>query len=222
MRSDSHHPKEGVSTHPRDAGATFHIVVGISGASGIRYGQRLVEVLTGLGWHVHLMVTKSAWRVLQEEENRPGVGASSPLTEWLRLTPEQVACITMYPIGDIAARPASGTFKARAMIVIPASMKTCAAIAHGYSDDLLTRCADVFLKERRPLVIVPRETPLSVIHLRNMVTLAEAGAHVIPAMPGFYCQPKTIEDLVDFMVMKVLNVLDIEHGIEQRWEGPKE
>jgi polyprenyl P-hydroxybenzoate/phenylacrylic acid decarboxylase-like protein len=151
-----------------------------------------------------------------------GVGSRSPLTDWLGITAEQAASqIVVHNIRDIAAKPASGTFKAHSMIVIPASMKTCAGIAHGYTDDLLTRCADVFLKERRPLAVVPRETPLGLIHLRNMVTLAEAGAHVIPAMPGFYCQPKSIDDLLDFMVMKVLNTLGIEHDIAMSWEGPK-
>lgn len=198
-----------------------HIVVGISGASGIRYGVRFVEVLVELGWHVHLIVTPAAWRVMQEEENRPGIGSTSPLTDWLRVDDTQMEQITVYNYRDIAARPASGTFKARAMVVIPASMKTCGCIAHGISDDLLGRCADVFLKEKRPLVVVPRETPLSLIHLRNLTTLSEAGAHIVPAMPGFYCNPKTIDDLVDFMVMKLLNLLDIEHRFNLEWEGPR-
>lgn len=199
-----------------------HIVVGISGASGIRYAVRFIEKLVALDWHVHLIVTQNAWRVMQEEENLPGAGASAPVTDWLRITAEQAAAqVTLYNIRDIAAKPASGTFNARAMVVIPASMKTCAGIAHGYSDDLLTRCADVFLKERRPIVIVPRETPLSAIHIRNLLTLAENGAHVVPAMPGFYCEPKSIDDLLDFMAMKVLNLLGIEHDITMTWEGPR-
>jgi 4-hydroxy-3-polyprenylbenzoate decarboxylase len=150
-----------------------------------------------------------------------GVGPTAPLEGWLGIDAAAAARVHRYAIGDIAARPASGTFRARAMIIIPASMKTCAALAHGYTDDLMTRCADVFLKERRPLAIVPRETPLSTIHLQNMLTLAQAGAHVVPAMPGFYCQPGTIDDLVDFMVMKVLNVLGIDHDIAMEWQGPR-
>ncbi len=197
-----------------------HIVVGISGASGVRYGIRFVETLVALGWHVHLMVTRSAWRVMQEEEGLAGVGATSPLSDWLTISDAQAAQITMYKISDIAAIPASGTFKAHAMVVIPCSMKTVAAIAHGYSDDLLARCADVFLKERRPLVIVPRETPLSLVHLKNLTALSEAGAHIVPAMPGFYAEPKTIDDLFDFMTMKVLNLLSINHQIDQEWKGP--
>lgn len=198
-----------------------HLVVGISGASGVRYGIRLVEKVTELGWDVHLLVSRSAWRVMQEEEGLTGAGAGSPLTTWLNLTPAQAGRIHTYNIRDIAARPASGTFKARAMIIIPASMKTMAALAHGYTDDLMTRCADVFLKERRPLALVPRETPLSAIHLENMLTLVRAGAHVVPAMPGFYCEPRTLDDIVDFMVMKVLNLLDIEHDVAMEWEGPR-
>ncbi len=198
-----------------------HLVVGISGASGIRYGIRFVEHATRLGWTVHLMVTASGWRVMQEEENLPGVGSSSPLTDWLHLGPEQQPRIVRYGIRDIAAKPASGTFGARAMVVIPASMKTCAAIAHGYSDDLLTRCADVFLKEARPLVLVPRETPLGLIHLRNLTALSEAGAHIVPAMPGFYTNPETLDDLLDFMSVKVFNLLGIEHDLGMRWDGPR-
>lgn len=196
------------------------IVVGISGASGARYGLRFVEKAVSLGLHVHLMVTQSAFRVMQEEEGIAGVGASSALTKWLRISEEQSRAVTLYNNRDIAAKPASGTFRARAMVVIPASMKTVAGIAHGYTDDLLTRCADCFLKERRPLVIVPRETPLSAIHLQNMLTLAQAGAHIVPAMPGFYCAPQSVDEMIDFMVMKVFNLLEIPHDIAMTWEGP--
>lgn len=199
-----------------------HIVVGISGASGVRYGIHFVEKLIALNWHVHLIVTQAAWRVMQEEENLPGIGSSSALTDWLQISQNQSSeQITAYNIRDIAARPASGTFRARALVIIPASMKTCASIAHGVSDDLLGRCADVFLKERRPLVVVPRETPLSSIHLRNLLTLSEAGAHIVPAMPGFYCEPRTVDDLLDFMTMKLLNLLDIPHDLPLEWEGPR-
>ncbi|MCC5875028.1 MAG: UbiX family flavin prenyltransferase [Candidatus Sumerlaeia bacterium] len=198
-----------------------HIVVGISGASGVRYGIRLVEVLVRAGWQVHLLVTPSAWRVMQEEEGLDGVGPAAPLEKWLNLPEGGAAQVLQYKIKDIAARPASGTFRARAMIIMPTSMKTLAGIAHGYTDDLLTRCADVFLKERRPLVLVPRETPLNSIHLENMLKLAQAGAHMVPAMPGFYCQPDTLDDIVDFMVAKVLNLLQIDHDIEMEWKGPR-
>lgn len=198
-----------------------HLVVGMTGASGLRYGTRLVEILVQMGWNVHLMMTKNSWRVLQEEEKIPGVGSSSPLTQWLKITEDQAMNqVTLYHINDIAAKPASGTFHTRGMVILPASMKTCGCLAHGVSGDLLGRCADVFMKEKRPLVIAPRETPLSSIHLQNLLTLSQAGAHIVPVMPGFYCDPKTIDDLVDFMVAKILNLLEIDHQLSIEWKGP--
>jgi len=196
------------------------IVVGMAGASGTIYGQRLVEKLVGLGWEVHLLVSASTWKVMQAELGIRGVGPSTPLTEWLSISEEAARLqVHTYNIRDIAAPMASGTFRARGMIIMPCSMKTVAALATGYSDNLLSRCADCFLKERRPLVVVPRETPLSLIHLRNLTTLSEAGAHIVPAMPGFYNNPRTIEDLADFMVMKVLELLQIEHDYDLAWKG---
>ena len=196
------------------------IVIGIAGASGIVYGTRLVERCATLGLEVHLLVSASAWKVMQAEMGIAGASPSSPLTDWLRLDPAQAAAIRTYNIRDIAAPMASGTFRARGMIVMPCSMKTVAAIAHGYTDNLLTRCADCFLKERRPLVLVPRETPLSTIHLQNLLACAEAGAHVVPAMPGFYANPQSLDDIVDFMVMKVLDLLDIDHDLgHMAWKG---
>lgn len=199
-----------------------HLVVGISGASGIAYGIRFIELSLALGFEVHLIVSSSAWRVMQEECGLAGVGASAPLETWLTRVPaEHLARVHRYHLNDIAARPASGTFKARAMVVIPCSMRTVAGLATGNTDNLLLRCGDVFLKERRPLVLVPRETPLSLIHLRNMTTLCEAGAHMLPAMPGFYHEPKSIEDLLDFIAMKVFDVLGIDHTISHAWQGPR-
>lgn len=196
------------------------VVVGITGASGTVYGIELVRRLVALDYRVHLMVSGSGWRVMQAEMGMEGVGPSTPLCGWLGVDEERAATrITCYNVKDIAALPASGTFRARGMVICPASMKTVAAVAHGYSDSLLTRCADVFLKERRPLVLVPRETPLSAIHLANMHTLAVAGAHILPAMPGFYHKPQSVEDMVLFVVMKVLDVLGIEHGIGFEWRG---
>ncbi|MBX3729479.1 MAG: UbiX family flavin prenyltransferase [Candidatus Sumerlaeia bacterium] len=199
---------------------SHRVVVGLAGASGTAYGIRLIERLVALDHEVQLLVSASTWKVMQAELGLRGLGPSSPLTDWIPGDATRLARqVHTYNIRDIAAPMASGTFRARGMIVMPASMKTVAAIAHGYSDNLLTRCADCFLKERRPLVVVPRETPLSTIHLRNLLTLAEAGAHVVPAMPGFYHKPETIDDLVDFMVMKVLELLDIEHQYEMAWKG---
>lgn len=198
------------------------LVVGISGASGIPYAVRFVEMALRLGHRVHLVVSSGAWRVMQEECAFPNAGPAAPLASWLvNTTEEERARIVYHQVRDIAAAPASGTFRADAMVVIPASMKTLAGLASGYSDNLLLRAGDVFLKERRPLVLVPRETPLSLIHLRNMVTLAEAGAHILPAMPGFYSRPRTIDDMVDFICMKVFDVLGIAHDIPGAWTGPR-
>jgi 4-hydroxy-3-polyprenylbenzoate decarboxylase len=199
------------------------IVVGLAGASGTIYGIRAIKTLVQTGWEVHLLVSPSTWRVMQAETGLGSVGPGTPLTEWLAITAEEAARqVVTYNIRDIAAPMASGTFRAHAMLVLPCSMKTVAAIAHGYSDNLLTRCADCFLKERRPLVVVPRETPLSTIHLRNLLTLAEAGAHVCPAMPGFYHKPASIDDLVDFMVMKVFELVGVEHPFHHmEWKGAR-
>ncbi len=200
--------------------ASKRIVVGISGASGTIYGSRLVEKLVTLEWDVHLLVSSSAWKVMQAEMGIAGAGPGLELDKWLNLTSEQIKqFIRTYNIRDIAAPMASGTFQASGMVVAPCSMKTIAAIAHGYSDNLLTRCADCFLKERRPLVLVPRETPLSSIHLRNMLTISESGGQILPAMPGFYHQPNTIDDLVDFIVMKTLESLNIPHDFQMQWKG---
>lgn len=197
-----------------------HLVVGLSGASGPHYGIRFVEHALRLGFDVHLMVSQSAWRVMQEECGMEGVGPASPAETWLRIPEGARGRLHEYNNRDIAARPASGTFKAEAMVIVPASMKTVAALAHGYTDNLLTRTADVFLKERRPLVVVPRETPLSLIHLRNLTTLAEAGAMILPAMPGFYHRPRTLDDLFDFLAMKIFDAIGVDHDIPHAWMGP--
>ncbi|MDX1973207.1 MAG: flavin prenyltransferase UbiX [Candidatus Sumerlaeia bacterium] len=200
-----------------------NVVVGLSGASGTIYGIRLLQYLVRMEWTVHLLVSSSTWKVMASEMELPGISPSTPIHEWLGLN--EAECkryIHTYNIRDIAAPMASGTFRSHGMVVVPASMKTIAALAHGYSDNLLTRCADCFLKERRKLILVPREAPLSTIHLRNLTTLSECGAHILPAMPGFYHNPKTLDDLVDFMVMKILDSMDIPHPLEKyHWQGPK-
>lgn len=201
---------------------TKRIVIGISGASGIVYGTRLVEKLVSMDWEVHLLVSPSAWRVMQAEMGIEAASPSLPLTRWLRLTGEQAdQKIVTYNVRDIAAPMASGTFKAHAMAIVPCSMKTAASLATGFTDNLLTRCADCFLKEKRPVLVVPRETPLSTIHLRNLLTLSEAGVHVLPAMPAFYHNPSTIDDLIDFLTMKILEALRIEHDYAMEWKGPR-
>ncbi|MSR75579.1 MAG: UbiX family flavin prenyltransferase [Planctomycetes bacterium] len=185
-------------------------IVGISGGSGPVMGIRLLQALRQYSsGEVHLVVTPSAVRTLQIEA-----------PEWSLDSLKALAHV-VHDFKDVAAAPASGTWKAQGMAVIPASMHTCAAIAHSLADNLLVRAADVCLKERRRLVIVPRETPLHLGHLRTLVTLAELGASIVPPMPGFYTRPKTIDDVINQVVGKVLDQLGIDHDIAPRWEGPQ-
>jgi flavin prenyltransferase len=179
----------------------------MSGGSGVVYGVRLLEVLKQLKVEAHLIISTAAQETLVIETNYK-VGYVESLAS------------RVYRFNDIAAAPASGTFRTQGMIVIPCSMKTLAGIATGYSDNLLLRAAEVTLKERRPLVLVPRETPLTTIHLENMLRVARAGAILLPAMPGFYDRPKTIDELVDHVVGKVLDIMNIEHDLYKQWTGP--
>lgn len=183
-------------------------VVGLSGASGIVYGVRTVETLAGLGHELHLVVSNGAPKVAHHEM---GIDLADHLG---RIDGD----ITRHRIDDTAARPASGSFLHDGMIVAPASLRTTAAIAGGLADNLLTRAALVTLKESRPLVLVPRENPLDLITLRNWTTLREAGARIAPAMPGFYHQPKDIDDLVDHVVGKALDQLGVQHELYARWD----
>jgi len=183
------------------------LLVGMTGASGVIYGVRLLEVLKESKIESHLVMTNAAKETLVLETTRK-------VSEL-----ESLASVS-YAINDIAAPPASGSFRSRGMVVVPCSMKTLAGIANGYSANLLLRAAEVTLKERRPLIIVPRETPLTRIQLENMIRVMDAGAVILPAMPGFYTRPKTMENLVDFLVGKILDVLEIEHTLYSRWGGP--
>jgi 4-hydroxy-3-polyprenylbenzoate decarboxylase len=185
-------------------------VVGMSGASGAIYGIRLLQVLKQTpSIETHLVITQAAGQTIALETD---------------FQPRQVAALAdfTYKINDIAASMASGSFRFESMIVVPCSMKSVAAIATGYGDNLLTRAADVALKERRRLIVAPRETPLHLGHLRNLTQLAEMGAIVAPLMPGFYSRPETIGDLVDHSVARLLDLLDVEppDGLIKRWEGP--
>lgn len=189
-------------------------VVGITGASGSIYGVRLVTALLQLGKDVHLVVTQSGWRVIKEELGWDVTRREALLENEFGGMPGK---LTYHPINDIGASIASGSFRAGAMVVIPCSMGTLSAIAHGSSDNLLTRAADVMLKEARELVLVPRETPLHAIHLDNMLTLAKLGVKMVPAMPAFYFGPQSMDDLVNFVVGKVLDSLRIEHRLFKRW-----
>lgn len=190
-------------------------IVALTGASGIVYGIRLVEELLRQS-EVHLIASRPACLVLEQELNWDFSGECGEIFK-SRLPGR----LFYYDNCDIAAPPASGSFKCRGMIVIPCTMATASALACGSSRSLLERTADVMLKEKRPLIVVPRETPLSTIHLRNLLTLAEAGAHIIPAMPAFYSNPRNVADLVDFVVGKVLDAMHIEHQLFEPYQGMK-
>lgn len=190
------------------------LVVGITGASGSVYGVRLVSVLLEMNYEVHLVVTQAGWRVLKEELGWDVTDRERALVKAFGHYPGK---LVYHVIGDIGASIASGSFRVDGMVVIPCSMGSLSAIAHGASDNLLARAADVMLKEGRELILVPRETPLHAIHLENMLKLARLGVKMIPAMPAFYFGPSTMDDLVDFMVGKVLDSLRIDHRLFKRW-----
>lgn len=182
----------------------MQIVVGISGASGSIYGIRLLEVLRDLGIRSHLIMTDMSEKNIEIEANHDVDYVRSLATE-------------VHDLGNLAASIASGSYRVDGMIVAPCSMKTLAGIASGFSDNLLLRAADVMIKEKRPLVLIIRETPLSVIHLENMLRLARIGITIMPAAPPFYNKPKVIDDLVNSIVGRALDALHIEHKILKRW-----
>jgi 4-hydroxy-3-polyprenylbenzoate decarboxylase len=189
------------------------VVLAITGASGAPYGLRLLEVLAGADAPVWLIVTEHGWRLLGEE---CGVGTRELLR---RKVGRGWEAVELFSDGDRGARPASGSAPSAGMVICPCSMATLAGIAHGNSRSLVERAADVALKERRRLVVVPRETPLSLVHLRNMVAVTEAGATVLPAAPGFYHRPGKVAELVDFVVQRVLDHLGVEVALVPRWTG---
>jgi len=186
------------------------IIVGLTGASGVIHGIRLLEVLrTVAGVETHAILSKAAKRTIDLETDRP-VGEVEALAD------------AAYGNGDIAAAVASGSFRTDAMVVVPCSMKTLSGIANSHADSLIVRAADVALKDRRRLVLVPRETPLHLGHLRLLVTAAEMGAVVLPPMPAFYHRPATVEEIVDQTVNRIVDLLDIEldEDLFRRWNGP--
>ena len=194
------------------------IAVAITGASGAVYATRTLAALLERGCHVELIVTEYGRRLLRDELGE--AAAVEKLGDYLtsRYGGEvQRGTFTLYSNRDLGARIASGSQDCRAMVIVPCSMKTLAGIAHGLSRTLTERAADVMLKERRTLVIVPRETPMSLPQLRNMVLCAEAGALVMPAMPAFYQIPKTLDDLADFMTGKILSAIGFSHDLYPRW-----
>ncbi|ALS27764.1 aromatic acid decarboxylase [Paenibacillus sp. 32O-W] len=191
-------------------------VVGITGASGSIYAVRLIEELLRAEAEVHLVVTEAGWRVLKEELDWQTVRRQEALEERFAL-PMKEKRLILHPNADIGASIASGSYLTDGMVIIPCSMGTLASIAHGISDDLMSRAADVMMKEGRKLLLVPRETPLHAVHLENMLKLARLGVRIVPAMPAFYYRPETIGDMVDFLVGKVLDGMGIGHELYRRW-----
>jgi flavin prenyltransferase len=199
--------RRGASPRAVDGRTPTRLVVGISGASGSIYGIRLLEVLRDVpGLETHLIISRAAKRTLVDE------------TEYTVRDIEALAT-RVHDDRDIGAAPASGSFRTAGMVVAPCSIKTLSALANSYADTLIARAGDVTLKEGRPLVVVVRETPLHVGHLRQMLALAEMGAVILPPVPAFYHRPKTIRDLVDHTVGRVLDRLGVAHGLVTEWMG---
>ena len=195
--------------------------VGVTGASGHAYAEGVIRALVRTGHEVDLAVTSAGTQVLAHElgvdVGSKGEGLAQALPGWLGAeVAERVRC---FGLDEIGAPPSSGTALTGGTILVPCSMGTMARVAVGFSSNLVERAADVSLKEGRRLVIVPRETPLSEIHLENMLRLSRLGATVLPAMPGFYHKPKTISDLVDHVVGKVLDAMGVENAVGARWSG---
>lgn len=183
------------------------VIVAISGASGAVYGTRLLETLAQMaGVETHLVVSDAGWRNLDQEQGMSRVA--------VRALADQV-----HDARDVGASIASGSFVCSAMVVAPCSMRTLAAVAHGLADNLLTRAADVMLKERRRLVLMVRESPLHLGHLRNMVSVTEMGGIICPPMPAFYLRPQSVAELVDASVARVLDLLELPHELAPRWGG---
>jgi 4-hydroxy-3-polyprenylbenzoate decarboxylase len=198
------------------AATTRHpIVVAITGASGAPYALRLLQQLVALQQPTWLIVSGHGFRLLETETDVRDLAALRAYCGEEAFD----ACVTVFDDGDRGAAPASGSARSSGMVVCPCSMGTVSAIAHGASRSLVERAADVALKERRRLILVPRETPLSLVHLENLTAVTRAGAIVMPAAPGFYHRPVEIAELVDFMVARVLDHLDIEHTLGRRWGG---
>ena len=198
--------------------ASRPIILGMTGASGADYGLRLLQCLLDAGWPVHLLLSKAAQIVIHMETDlrlpgRPG-DIQRVLIDHYRCDPDQ---LRVYGQDQWTAPPASGSALAEAMVVCPCTTGALAAIANGNSDNLLERAADVSLKEGRKLILVLRETPLSVIHLENMLRLGRAGAVILPANPGFYYRPATVAQLVDFIVARILDQLASPHTLLPRW-----
>jgi 4-hydroxy-3-polyprenylbenzoate decarboxylase len=182
------------------------LIVAITGASGVIYGKRLLEVLRDKKIETHLVISNAAEKIIEYELGITKIGLEKLADH-------------VHGVDDWSSPIVSGSFKTDGMIVVPCSMKTLAGISSGFAENVVLRAADVALKEKRKLILVPRETPLNTIHLQNMLALAKQGVSIVPAMPAYYHNPKNIDDLVDFVVGRVLDLLDIEHTLYKRWRA---
>jgi len=192
------------------------IVVAICGASGSIYGIRLLKALLKNPINIYLIISNAGYKVLEHETGYRGESFSSFLKD-KGVVIHNNAVLNIYEQDDFFAPPASGSFRNDGMVIVPCSMKTLGAIAAGIADNLIHRAADVNLKEKRPLILLPRETPLSLIHLKNMYMAAKAGATIMPPSPSFYSNPQSIFDLVDSVIARVLDHLKIEHDLVKQW-----
>ncbi|MBA3019206.1 MAG: UbiX family flavin prenyltransferase [Proteobacteria bacterium] len=192
------------------------IVVAICGASGSIYGIRLLKALLKNPINIYLIISNAGYKVLEHETGYRGESFSSFLKD-KGVVIHNDAVLNIYEQDDFFAPPASGSFRNDGMVIVPCSMKTLGAIASGIADNLIHRAADVNLKEKRPLILLPRETPLSLIHLKNMYMAAKAGATIMPPSPSFYSNPQSIFDLVDSVIARVLDHLKIEHDLVKQW-----
>ena len=188
-------------------------VVAITGASGACYAKRLVEKLVAGQENVHLIVSAHGRRLFADELDIQNVSAET-------LIGGPSHRLVVYSYDDLGSKPASGSFLTSGMVICPASSNTLASVASGLGDNLISRAAQVTLKESRRLIVVPREMPVSQIGLENLVRISRAGGIICPAMPGFYLLPKSIDELVDFVVGKILDLLDVGHDLNIRWQGP--
>lgn len=200
---------------------TNPLILGVSGASGLIYAVRAIKFLLAANYQIELVASKSTYMVWQAEQDTrmPSEPAAQELFWREQAGVPLGGKLICHAWSNVGAGIASGSFRTLGMIVMPCSMSTVAKLSVGWSSDLLERAADVQLKEGRKLVIVPRETPFSLIHLRNLTALAEAGVRIVPAIPAWYHKPQTIEDLVDFVVARALDQLDIDCIPINRWEG---
>ncbi len=190
-------------------------IIAITGASGAVYGIRLLEYMLQQGFQIHLTLTEEAKYIIEDEIGLVlGEDVHGSLCKFLKIDGQN---LFYYENKDLTAPIASGSNPTKGMIIVPSSMKVVSSIACGFASNLIERAADVILKERRLLIIVPRETPLNRIHLRNLLTLSEMGVHIIPAMPAFYHKPATVDDMINFIVGRILDSLNIENNLYRRW-----